>query len=108
MDAAYDVSGILDHSKSLGHVPLVDKNPRRDKELALEMEAESKRQKLIHMVSPEKVRYRERTTAERVNARLKDDFGGRMVRVRGHAKVMCHLLFGILALTADQLMKLAT
>ena len=108
MDAAYDVPGILAHSRSLGHVPLVDKNPRRDKTLAQELEAEAKRQNLIHMVSPEKVRYRERTTAERANARLKDEFGGRMVRVRGHAKVLCHLMFGVLALTADQLMQLVT
>jgi hypothetical protein len=28
-----------------------------------------------------------------------------MVRVRGHAKVMAHLMFGIVALTVDQLMK---
>jgi hypothetical protein len=52
------------------------------------------------------VRYRERTAAERVNARLKDEFGGRQVRVRGHAKVLCHLMFGLLALTVDQLMRL--
>ena len=39
---------------------------------------------------------------ERVNGRLKDDFGGRQVRVRGHAKVLCHLMFGILALTVAQ------
>ena len=45
---------------------------------------------------------------ERVNGRLKDEFGGRMVRVRGHAKVMCHLMFGILALTADQLLGFVT
>jgi hypothetical protein len=42
----------------------------------------------------------------RVNARLKDEFGGRNVRVRSAAKVMAHLMFGVLALTADQLMKL--
>jgi hypothetical protein len=30
---------------------------------------------------------------------LKDEFSGRVVRVRGHAKVLCHLMFGILALT---------
>ena len=34
MDADYDVPGILAHSRSLEHVPLVDKNPRRDKALA--------------------------------------------------------------------------
>jgi transposase len=108
MDAAYDVPGILDHSRSLGHVPIVDKNPRRNKEMAQEKKAESKRQKLIHMESPESIRYNERTNAERVNARLKDEFGGRMIRVRGAAKVMCHLMFGVLALAADQLIGLVT
>ena len=28
---------------------------------------------------------------ERVNGRLKDDFGGPQVRVRGHAKVLCQI-----------------
>jgi transposase len=108
MDAAYDVPGIIAHSKALGHVPLIDKNPRRDKALAAELEAEGKRQKLLNLVPVEKVRYNERTTAERANARLKDEFGGRMVRVRGQAKVMCHLMFGVLALAADQLMRFVT
>jgi len=35
---------------------------------------------------------------------LKDEFGGRVVRVKGVAKVMCHLMFGILALTSNQMM----
>ena len=43
---------------------------------------------------------------ERVNGRLKDEFGGRHGRVRGHAKVLCHLMFGVVALTVDQLMRL--
>jgi transposase len=51
-------------------------------------------------------RYRERTMVERVYSRLKDEFGGRYVRVRGASKVMAHLMFGVLALTADQLLKL--
>jgi len=108
MDAAYDVPGIIAHSRSLDHVPLVDKNPRRDKALADELNAEVKRQKMIHMEDPEKIRYNERTTAERANSRLKDDFGGRNVRVRGPVKVMCHLMFGILVLAADQLLRLMT
>jgi hypothetical protein len=53
----------------------------------------------------EDVRYRERTTVERVNARLKDEFGGRSVRVRGNAKVMCYLMFGMVALAADQIIR---
>ena len=69
------------------------------------MKAESKRQKLLNLESAEKIRYNERTTVERANARLKDEFGGRCVRVRGHAKVSCHVMFGILALTVDQLLR---
>ena len=39
---------------------------------------------------------------------LKDEFGGRHVRVRAAAKVMCHCMFAVLALTADQLARLVT
>ena len=52
------------------------------------------------------IHYHERTVAERSNARLRDEFGGNAVRVRGGTKVMGHLMFGILALSADQLMRL--
>ena len=45
---------------------------------------------------------------ERVDARLKDEFGGRQIRVRGAKKVMAHLMFGVLALTADQILKLVS
>jgi hypothetical protein len=45
---------------------------------------------------------------ERVYGRLKDEFGGRMIRVRGPKKVMAHLMFGLLALTADQLLRLVS
>ena len=63
-------------------------------------------QRRIGQVSPEARRYRERSTVERVNGRLKDEFGGRHLRVRGPGKVLCHLMFGILALTVEQLMRL--
>ena len=52
------------------------------------------------------VRFKERSAAERVNGAVKDSYGGRFVRVRGHAKVLCHLMFGVLALAAEQLMRL--
>jgi hypothetical protein len=108
MDAAYDVPGVIAYSKLLEHIPLIDKNPRRDKVLAEELRAEDKRQELLNLKTAEKVRYNERTTAERANARLKDEFGGRMVRVRGQAKVACHLIFGVLVLAVDQLMRFST
>ena len=44
--------------------------------------------------------------AERFNARLKDEFGGNMVRVRGHRKVHAHLMFGLLVILADQLLRI--
>lgn len=92
MDAAYCSDLLREHSKSLGHVPLIDHNPRRGEKIEF---------------SPcEAQRYKERSQAERTNARLKDDYGGRHIRVKGHAKVMSHLMFGILALTADQLLRL--
>lgn len=108
MDAAYDVEEIKEHSRSLGHVPVIDVNPRRNQALKTELQAEQKRQDFIHFTDPTQQRYHERTTAERVNARLKDEFGGRNVRVRGHAKISCHLMFGILALTVDQLLRFVT
>ena len=46
-----------------------------------------------------------RSNAERGNRRLKDSFGLRFVRVRGHAKVHLHTMLGVLALFADQLLK---
>ncbi|MFQ5592421.1 MAG: transposase [Phycisphaerae bacterium] len=105
MDSAYDSPLIREHSAALGHVPIIDINPRRNTTLKEELKAEARRRELIHFQSPEDVRYNERSTVERVYGRLKDEFGARMVRVRGHAKVMCHLMFGVLALTADQLMR---
>ena len=77
---------------SLGHVPLIDHNPRGGGKLGF---------------SPsEAIGYNERTVAERSNARLKDEFGGNAVMLKGATKVMSHLLFGLLCLSADQLMRL--
>ena len=91
-DSAYDCQHIAAYSRSLGHVPIIDPNPRSGEGRELE--------------PAEKVRYRERSASERVNSRLEDEFGGRMIRVRGAVNVMAHLMFGILALTADQILRM--
>ncbi len=44
------------------------------------------------------------TMAERVNARLKDE-SPQLLRVRGALKVKCHLMFGIVALAVDQIIR---
>jgi hypothetical protein len=90
MDGGYVSNQIREHSIALGHVPLI---PRRKNEAPEPMQPH------------QQVRFRERTSVERVFSRLKDEFGGRSVRVRGAAKVMAHLMFGVLAMTADQIIR---
>jgi len=100
MDSAYDANHIHEHSRSLGHVPIIDPHPRRGQSKPFAPSG------ALQLKTAEQERYKERTLIERVNARLKDEFGGRNIRVRGAAKVMNHLMFGILALTADQILRM--
>ena len=92
MDAAYDAKQIREQSQALGHVAIIDRNPRRGESLP--------------MCPHEAKRYNERSSVERFNGRLKEEYGGRNVMVRGPAKVMMHLMFGVVALFADQLIRL--
>ena len=93
MDRGYQSPHIVAHSRGLGHVPIIDRQKSAGGEAPV-------------MAPHEQVRFRERTTVERVNSALKEGFGGRYVRVRGHAKVMAHLMFGVLALTVDRLLRI--
>lgn len=97
MDAAYDATEILEHSRDLGHVPIVRPVKRGRKKIPSRQ-----------LSWAEEDRFKERTMVERVYARLKDEFGGRQIRLRGHRKIMAHLMFGVLALTVDQILKLST
>ncbi len=92
MDAAYCSTVIREEIRSAGRVPLIDHNPRKGE----------KQEFAPH----EAQRYKTRSGAERCNARLKDEFGARHVQVRGHAKVMCHVMLGVVALCADQFTRL--
>ena len=59
----------------------------------------------VNLPLAEAVRYRARTAVERVfSSLLKDQAGG--CTFRGPTKVMCHLMFGILVVTVDQLIRL--
>jgi hypothetical protein len=60
------------------------------------------------MAPHEAARYQERTAVERFFSRLKEEFGADNVMVRGAHKVKLHLMFGVIAVFADQLLKLAT
>jgi hypothetical protein len=107
MDAAYDAAPIAEHSRALGHMPVIDFNCRNDTDGKAAREAESKRRTLLNMPDPDDAIYNFRTMAERTNARLKDEFGGRFLRVRGSVKARCHLMFGLVALTVDQILRIA-
>jgi hypothetical protein len=92
MDSAYDAPQIKSFSKMLGHVSIIDQNPRRGEK--------------IEMDPATKVRYAERSSVERVNSNLKDNHGGRNIRVKGSKKIMTHLMFGIIVITAKQMFRL--
>jgi hypothetical protein len=92
MDSAYDSPAIWEHSRLLGVVPIIDFHHRRREVPEMDLASQQ--------------RYRERTTAERGFSLLKEKFGGRDVWVKGNAKVLAHLGFCLLALTADRLLNL--
>lgn len=93
MDCAYDSRLIREYSRKLGHVPIIEHNRRKGK-VKIEMEP------------VQRIRFNERYTAERGFSLLKDKFGGSTIRVKGYEKVFTHLMFGILALTAERLLNL--
>ena len=91
-DAAYCSPIIRNEARRLNHVPLIDHNPRRGEKIAF--------------APHEAERYTARSQAERVNSQLKDHYGGRQVRVRGHDKVYAHLMFGVLVIAAEQMLRM--
>jgi hypothetical protein len=94
MDTGFDCTAIREHGRELHHVAIIPHQKRGS-------------QPAPELAPHEKARYRERSGVERVFSRLKDQYGATNVRVRGAAKVMAHLMFGVLALTADQVLRWA-
>jgi hypothetical protein len=93
MDSAYDAAAIREKCKQLKHEALIQPPERpNSKESAV-------------WTDEQKERFKIRTIVEQQNGRLKDEFGGRIIYVRGATKVMAHLMFGIVALTVDQIMR---
>ena len=91
MDAAYDAPEIAVYSRNLGHVPIIDSNPRRGEKKEMD--------------PAKKIRYRERSGVERFFSNL-ENYGSKNIRVRGHAKVMAHLMFGVIVVAATQIFNL--
>lgn len=91
MDAAYDASALRQNSQINNHVALIDHNKRRGE----------KKEFAPH----EAQRYKNRTSVERVYGRLKDEFGMLNIFVKKHVKVTCHVMFSVISLAADQLLR---
>lgn len=106
MDSAYDADEIHAHIRQLNHVPIIAPHGRRGTKKPSQLPKLFPAKPTPQLSPAQQDRYRERTMSERVNARLKDEFGASHLRVRGAAKVMAHLMFGVLALTVDQWLRL--
>lgn len=107
MDAAYDSPEIHEEARKNNVVAIIDKNPRT-KSGAEAKKLEEKARNIINIIPPEVERYKQRSSAERTNSYIKDWAGGKNIFVKGHAKVMTHLMFGVLCYSALQIFKLAT
>lgn len=106
MDSAYDADHIHQHSRQLQHVPIIAPHPRRGTKHPSLLTKVFPAQPTPELTWAQADRFKERTMSERVNGRLKDEFGASHLRVRGAAKVMAHLMFGVLALTVDQWLRM--
>lgn len=104
MDSAYDAPSIVEHCIAMGHVPIIEKKAATGEKK--EKISEKHAQEILNFKPAEMRRYEARTTVERTFSRFKNEFCANFVRVRGGLKVHTHLMFGVLTLAADQLIKL--
>jgi len=105
MDAAYDHPEIKEHSISLGHVPIIDKCPTGKKQ-KIEKEKKKQSEILLNFKTSKGKRYKERFSKERFNALYKDFNGGRNIFYKGHSKISCHVMFGVLTTAASIIINL--
>lgn len=105
MDAAYDHPEIKELCTSTERVALIDKCPTGVSQ-KIEKEAEKQRRKILNIQTAEEKRYSERFPKERFNALYKDFHGGCSIFYKGYLKVSCHVMFGILTLTASTILSL--
>jgi hypothetical protein len=106
MDSAYDADPIHEHIRASGRVPVIAPHSRRRTKRPSPLTKVFPAKPTPELCWAKRERFKHRTMIERVNARLKDEFGASQIRVRGAQKVMAHLMFGVLALTVDQWLRM--
>jgi hypothetical protein len=92
--------------RAMGHIAIVKPHPRRNGRSQSILPKVFQAKRVPELTWAQQDPPRERTTVERVYAQLKDEFGDRQACVRDAANIMALLMFGVLALTADQVLKL--
>ena len=91
-DKGYDSGDLRKHVSSFGKIPLFQ--PRN-------CESSNK----VEFDPAMSERFKRRTSVERAFSRCKDSFGCRNVRVRGHSKVLAHVMTGVLMLCAMRILE---
>jgi hypothetical protein len=111
-DAAYDSSIIRAYSINEGHRPIIDINPKNSKVLKEQIALAKSEKEILQSFNlyndwDEKC-YNQRSSVERVNAYLKDNFGCNKIYYRGATKVASVLAFAVLSVCIHQSLKLVT
>ncbi len=95
MDTAYDANAIHDYSRELEHVPIITPHSRRGTKKPSQLPKIFPPKPAPELCWAQKERFKERSMVERINGRLKDEFGASHVRVRGSAKVIAPQTSGV-------------
>ena len=104
-DAAYHADIIKTFSEKNGHIQIVDINPKNSQKLRNEIEAE-KMLVTMGFDTTKSNHYSNRSSVERINGYLKDNFGCRQIYYQGATKVASVLDFAVLALCIHQSLKM--
>ena len=111
-DAGYDADIIREHSRNLGHRPIIDINPKNSRVLKEKIELIKHEKELFQELNQhlnlDTEHYNQRSMVERVNKYLKDDYGCDKIYYQGSTKVASVLAFGILSICIHQSLKLLT
>lgn len=111
-DAAYDSRIIRSYSQKHNHRPIVDINPKNSKVRKEQIALAKSEKKILGSMGlyndSDDLHYNQRSSVERVNAYLKDNYGCNKIYYKGDTKVASILGFAVLSVCITQALKLIT
>ena len=112
LDAAYDSRIIRAYSQKYNHRPIIDINPKNSKVRKEQIALAKSEKKVLGSLGlyndSDDLHYNQRTSVERVNAYLKDNYGCNKIYYKGDTKVASVLSFAVLSVCITQALKLIT